>query len=71
MARRPITIVCNCQPTSALNQFRSPVCATVKDCRREPILYSCWSTLVEQSAYLYHIGRLLGHIQKTIEDIFI
>jgi len=37
---------------------------------RGPIHCSCWSTLVEQSAYLYHIGRLLGHLQKTNEDIF-
>jgi len=43
----PATIVCNCQPTPALNQFRSPFCATVKDCRRGPILCSCWSTFVE------------------------
>jgi len=63
----PATIVCNCQPTPALNQFRSPVCATVKDCRRGPILCSCWSTFVEQSAYLYHIGRLLGHFQNTLK----
>jgi len=39
------TIICSCQPTSRLNQFRSPVCATVKDCLRGPILCSCCSRL--------------------------
>jgi len=49
---RPPSSSCNCQPLPAANQFRSPVCASVKDCRRGPILCSCWSTLVEQAAYL-------------------
>jgi len=60
----PATIVCNCQPTPAVNQFRSPVCASVKDSRRGPIFCSCWSTLVEQSAYLYHIEGSLAIFKK-------